>query len=156
MKRWTLPLLIALGSLCFGLFFAAVFVNSTELDCVRQSDGTYSCHKRTLFFDRWQISERDFDGVQDIVMVDDGCDDGCSYRAEFVTASGRYIPLSTVYTDRGIVDRQVTEIGSQLDRGAQSIRYKANPPWWVLYLIGGLTLMAMVMGGLFTRPASTK
>jgi len=150
MKQWTVPVLISLCSLCFGLLFVGIFVNATELDCSRQADGTYACHKRTLFLGQWQISEREFDGVVDIIVAED-CDEGCSYRAEFVTESGGYVPLNTVYTNRGPVSRQVEEIGSQLDRGARTVTYKVNPPWWVLILVGGLTVMGVGLSLLFAR-----
>ena len=87
----------------------------------------------------------------DITLVDDGCSDGCSYRAEFITSNGKQVPLSEVYTDHNPVSQQVNDIGSQIDQGMEHITYKVNPPWWVLYLILGLTLMSTLLSPLSLR-----
>ena len=62
-----------------------------------------------------------------------------------MTGSGRQEPLSVVYTDEGPVLEQVNTIGSQMDSGAERIDYRSDPPWWVLYLVGGLTVMSMLL-----------
>ena len=151
MNRWLAFLSIFLGSLCFGLIFILIFINSTELNCLKQSDGSYTCEKQTLFFDRIQISKRNIENIVDITLVDDGCSDGCSYRAEFITSNVKQVPLSEVYTDHNPVSQQVNDIGSQIDKGMEHITYKVNPPWWVLYLILGLTLMSTLLSPLSLR-----
>ncbi len=151
MKRWLVFLSILFGSLFFGLIFILIFIHSTELDCLKQSDGSYTCQIRTLFFDKVQMSKRSVEHIVDIVVVDDGCSDGCSYRAEFVTADGDQQPLSIVYTDHGPVTKQAFEIGSQISQGVDHIIYKINPPWWVLFLVGGLTVMSMLLSPLALR-----
>ena|SRR5690349_1909990 len=149
MKNKILPFLgIFFGSLCFGLLFIAIFMNTTDVTCDRQGDQTYTCHFRTLFFDKIPISEREIEGVVDIVKERDSCSDGCGYRAEFVTADGDQEPLSSVWTDEGPVLEQVNSIGSQIDARAQQINYHTDLSWWVLYLVGGLTLMAMLLSPL--------
>jgi len=153
MKRLLVSLLIFFGTLCFAMIFVVAFMNSRELDCVRQPNESYTCRVITKFFDRFQTSDRTFDQVIDIIKVEDDCDEGCSYRAEFVSSDGGYYPLSTVWTDEGVVRKQVNEIKSQMSNQTQHIHYKVDPPWWVLYLIGGLSVMILVMGWFLTKPA---
>ena len=149
MKNRIIPFLaMFFGSLCFGLLFIVIFMNSTDVNCVRQANETYTCHFKTLFFGKVQVREREVENITDIVKERDSCDDGCSYRAEFVTSNGRQEPLSVVYTDEGPVLEQVNTIGSQMHSGAEQIDYRSDPPWWVLYLVGGLTVMSMLLSPL--------
>ena len=149
MKNRIIPFLaMFVGSLCFGLLFIVIFMNSTDINCSRQANETYTCNFKTLFFGRVQIRERQVDGIVDIIKERDSCSDGCGYRAEFVTSSGEQEPLSSVWTDEGPVLEQVNTIGSQMDAGAEEITYHKDPPWWVLYLVGGLTVMSMLLSPL--------
>ncbi|HEX2696178.1 MAG TPA: hypothetical protein VHM28_00625 [Anaerolineales bacterium] len=149
MRNKILPFLaMFVGSICFGLLFVVIFVNGTELDCLRQSDQSYTCHSRTLFLGQIKTFDDKFDKVVDIVIAEDSCDDGCAYRAEFVRSSGGRQPLSIVYTDYDPVSEQVSAIKAQMDQGSELITYKADPSWWVLFLIGGLTLMSMALSPL--------
>jgi hypothetical protein len=149
MKNRILPFLaMFFGSLCFGLLFIVIFMNARDISCDRQADQTYTCQFKTLFFGKIQISEREVEGIVDIVKERDSCDDGCSYRAEFVTNTGKREPLSVVWTDEGPVLEQVNAIGSQIDSGVEHIIHHTDPPWWVLYLVGGLTAMGMLLSPL--------
>jgi hypothetical protein len=150
MKRFLPFLAMFFGSLCFGLLFIGIFMNSTELDCARQGN-SYDCRFRTMFFGKYQIMERNVDDIVDIKMEDSTSEGSTSYRAEFVTASGEQEPLSVVWTDYDPVRAQVDTIGAQIDAGSPTITYTSNPPWWVLYLIGGLTVMSMLMSFFFLR-----
>jgi len=136
------------GSLCFGLLFVVIFVNATEVDCRLQADETYTCKSRTLLLGQIQTFTRETTDIVDIKIERDSCDDGCSYRAEFVTAQGSQVPLSEVYTDEGPVVQQVNELRPQLTQREEAITYRAEPPWWVLLLVGGLTLMSMLLSPL--------
>jgi hypothetical protein len=157
MKNRIVPFLaMFFGSLCFGLFFILIFMNATEVNCIRQADQTYTCHFKTLFFGKYQIHDREVAGIVDIKMERDICDDGCSYRAEFVTSSGEQEPLSSVWTDQGPVLKQVNTIGSQIHSSAEQINYRSDPPWWVLYLVGGLTVMALLLSPLILRKGNTR
>ncbi len=142
---WLTTCSIAIG---LGLLFVVIFVNSTEVDCRLQSDESYTCQIRTLLLDKVQIGDRQVEHVVDITMARDSCDDGCSYRAEFVTAEGKQVPLSEVYTDQAPVAEQVRTLGSQIQRQESRIVHKSEPPWWVLLLIGGLTLMSLLLSPL--------
>jgi hypothetical protein len=143
-----------LGSLFFGLVFIAIFMNSTELDCARQPNSTYTCHFRTMFFGKYPISESQTENIRDIKMESSyDSDSGTTYRAEFVTTSGEQVPLSVVWTDHDPVAKQVDTIGSQIDSGVENITYRVDPQWLVLFLIGGLTIMSMGLSFLtFLRP----
>ena len=145
-----LPIFLAtfFGALAFGLVFVVIFVNSTEVNCTLQSDESYTCQIRTMLLGKVQILSRRVEHVVGITLERDSCDDGCSYRAEFVTAEGKQVPLSEVYTDQGPVRQQVNTLGSQIDRHTDRIVYKSDPPWWVLALVGGLTLMSMLLSPL--------
>jgi hypothetical protein len=134
------------GSLCFGLLFIAIFTNATEIDCAHQLNKSYTCQFRTLFLGKILISKRQAENIVDIKMERDyDSETGTSYRAEFVTSDGDQIPLSVVWTDFEPVSDQVNSIGSQIHSGADQITYRVEPSWWVLYLIGGLTIMSMLL-----------
>ena len=150
MKRFIPFLAVFFGSLCFGLLFIAIFMNSTEVDCARQG-GSYDCEFRTMFFGKYQILKSNADNIVDIKMEDSLSDGSRTYRAEFVTADGKQVPLSVVWTDREPVAEQVDTIGAQIDAGSPTITYTTEPPWWVLYLVGGLTLMSMALSFLMLR-----
>jgi len=79
-------------------------------------------------------------------VVAEDCDEGCSYRAEFVRASGGRVPLNTVYTNHGPVSRQVSELGAQMASGQRHITFKVPVAWWVVGLIAGLTLPGVAVG----------
>ena len=135
------------AELCFGLIFVLVFVNTTEVACALERDETYTCRVQTLLLGRVRIFDRLVERVEDIVVEED-CSDGCSYRAEFVTADGQQVPVSEVWTDRGPVERQADELRQQMDRGANPVLYTVEPSWWVLWLVGGLTLMGLLLSPL--------
>jgi len=146
MKKNLIPFLIMFFcSFCFGLFFLVIFMNAREIICTRQADQTYTCEFKTLFLGKYQIGDRTVENITQIMKQRDSCDGGCAYRAEFVTKDGKHEPLSSVWTDEGPVLEQVNTIGSQMDSAAQEISYRADPPMWVLYLIGGLTVMLMLL-----------
>src|SRR5689334_16014157 len=92
LKKFLLWLAMCVGSIGFGLLFVVIFVNSTEVDCRLQSDESYTCQIRTLLLGKVQTLNRRVENVVDIKMVRDSCHDGCSYRAEFVTAEGKQVP----------------------------------------------------------------
>lgn len=142
-------LLTFFGSLGFGLLFIVLFVNSTEVACMRQPSGSYLCEIRTLFLGKYPTRQHSIQDVTGIHMASTHDSDGTSYRAEFSTANGDSVPLSEVWTDYGPVSRQVSEIGSQMDSGTDPVTYTAQPLWWVLYLIGGLALIG-VFSSFFT------
>ncbi len=135
-------------SLCLGLLFVFIFVNATEVDCNRQPDNSYLCLIRTLLLGKIPTFSHSVEHVVDIKIESDSCDDGCSYRAEFVSADGNQTPLSEVYTDRGPVSEQVNALRPQLQGHVDQISYRADPPWWVLLLVGGLTAMSLLLSPL--------
>src|ERR1051325_11391110 len=148
LKRILIALSISVGSLVFGLIFVVIFVNANEVNCVLKSDHSNTCQIRTLLLGKIPTFTKRVEHIVDITLQRDSCDDGCSYRAEFVTAEGNQVPLSEVYTDKGPVLEQVDTLGSQMNRQVDRISYTANPPWWVLLLISGLTVMMVLMSPL--------
>ncbi len=138
---------VVAAELCFGLIFVLIFVNSTEIACALERDETYTCRLQTMLLGRVRTFDRLVERVVDVVVEED-CSDGCSYRPEFVTADGRQVPISEVWTDRGPVQRQVAELSQQMQRRANPVLYTAEPPWWVLWLVGGLTLMGLLLSPL--------
>ena len=150
MKIRLIPFLATFfGSICFGLLFIVIFVNATQVNCIRQSAGSYTCQLRTLFLGKYLLSQRNIQNVTGINIAESQDQDGTSYRAEFATSSGGSVPLSSTWTDYGPVSQQVTAISSQMTSGADQILYTANPPWWVLFLIGGLVIMMLLLSPLF-------
>ena len=153
-KQLFIYLAALLGSLAFFLVFALVFLNGTDLDCLRQADRTYTCTARTLLFDQVEISERVIEGVVDVGVFDDGCFEGCSYRTEFILADGQTAPLTEVYTDRAPVEKQASELRQLLHNGQTEFDYHRRPSWWVAYLLGGLFVVdVIVLTLLFGREA---
>jgi len=150
MKNKIIPFLATFfGSICFGLLFIVIFVNATQVNCIKQSAGTYTCQLRTLFLGRYLISQHNIQDVTGINIAESDDENGASYRAEFATANGGSVPLSSVWTDYDPVSQQVTAINSQMSSGADQVQYTANPPWWVLFLIGGLVIMVVLLSPLF-------
>ncbi len=150
MKNRIVPFLATFfGSICFGVLFVIIFVNATQVNCIRQPAGTYTCQLRTLFLGRFLISQRNIQNVKGITIAETDDQDGTSYRAEFATTNGDSVPLNSTYTDYDPVSQQVTAISSQMASGADQVQYTANPPWWVLFLIGGLVIMMVLLSPLF-------
>ena len=150
MKNRIIPFLATFfGSICFGLLFIVIFVNATQVNCIKQSAGTYTCQLRTLFLGKFLISQHNIQNVTGIKIAESDDEDGASYRAEFATSNEGSVPLSSVWTDYDPVAQQVNTISSQMTAGADQILYTANPPWWVLFLIGGLVIMMMFLSPLF-------
>ncbi len=147
-NRIVLFLAIFFGSLCVGLFSILLFVNATQVDCVKQGDGSYTCHLRTLILGQVPAFGSEIQNVVGIQVVEDDSGDGISYRAEFSTTDGKSIPLDSTWTDYNPVSQQVSAIGSQMDSGADHVSYTVEPSWWVLFLIGGLTLTSMLFSPL--------
>ena len=145
LKRLFLYFALLAGSLFFFLIFVLIFLNSTEIACSRQADGSFTCHTRTLVLDRFPMFERDITQIVDVDLFDDGCSDGCSYRAEFITADGGHVAVNEVYTDYNPVSKRVNDLKSRMNSGDSSFEYKIEPLWWVLYLLGGLFLMEVVI-----------
>jgi hypothetical protein len=135
-------------TLCFCLLFVVLFVNATEVQCGLGANQAYTCQTRTLLLGRWQTRSHTIEDVVDLIMVNDSCQDGCAYRAEFVTASGGQVPVSIVYTDENRVSRQVDTLRTQMARQAGSIVYRAEPQWWALFLIVGISGMVILLSPL--------
>ncbi len=150
MKNRIIPFLATFfGSICFGLLFIVVFVNATQVNCIKQPAGTYTCQLRTLFLGKYPIFNRIVQNVTGINMAENDDEHGVSYRAEFATTDGGSVPLDTTWTDYDPVSQQVTAISSQIASGADQVQYTANPPWWMLFLIGGLMIMMVLLSPLF-------
>jgi hypothetical protein len=157
MRRFLPFLALFFGSLCFGQLFIVIFANATEMDCARQPDQTYTCEFRTLLLGQYPTFTRSVDGIVDIVLADSPSSEGGGrvYRAEFVRADGRQVPLTEVWIDnRGAVAQQVEALGTQIHAGAPQIAYRVEAQAWLLYLIPGLTVMAMLLSFLMLRPGS--
>lgn len=149
MIKRVLPFVLSsLGACAFGCLFIFLFVNATEVSCARQPDASYTCTVRRYLLGQYQVSEKEIAGVVDVVMVRDNCDEGCSYRAEFVTNQGRQEPLSVVYTDASVVEPQVANLKAQMASQAATFEYRADPPGWVIFLIIGLTVMIIGLSAL--------
>ena len=145
LKRLFLYFALLFGSLLFFLLFVLIFLNSTEIACSRQADASFTCHTQTLVLDRFPMFQREITQIVDVDLFDDGCSDGCSYRAEFITSDGGHVAVNEVYTDYKPVSKRVNDLKSRMSSGEASFEYKIEPLWWVLYLLGGLFLMEVVI-----------
>lgn len=145
MKKLLVYIAALAGSTIFMLLFVVIFVNSTDLACALQADQTYTCRVQTLLLGRFPTFQKEVTRVVDVIIVDDGCSDGCAYRAEFVTSDGGQTALNEVYTDYDPVSRQVMEIKRLLHGRQASFEYSIEPQWWVVYLLGGIFLLDAVV-----------
>src|SRR5215216_343432 len=145
LKSFFLYFAIMIGSLFFFLIFVLVFLTSTEIACARQADETFTCNTQTLMLGKFPMFEREITQIIDVDIFDDGCSDGCSYRAEFITSDGGQVPVNEVYTNYNPVSHRVNELKRRMNSGESSFEYKIEPLWWVLYLVGGLFLMEAVI-----------
>ena len=136
---------ILASSACFFLVFVLIFLNSTEIGCSRQPDGTFICTTRTLLLGKIPMFGREITKIVDVDIFDDGCSDGCSYRAEFITSEGMQVPVNEVYTDYNPVATRVNDLKRRMNSGESSFEYNIKPPWWVLFLLGGLFLMEAII-----------
>jgi hypothetical protein len=144
-KKLIIYFAVLASSACFFLVFVLIFLNSTEIECSRQADGTFTCNTRTLLFGLYPMFGRETPQIVDVDIFDDGCSDGCSYRAEFITTDGRQVPVNEVYTDHNPVAKRVDDLKSRMDSGESSFEYTVEPMWWLLYLFAGLFLMEAVI-----------
>lgn len=145
LKRLFLYFAIMSGSLFFFLIFVLVFLNGTEIACNRQGDGTFTCNTKTLLLGKYPVFGREITQIVGVDIFDDGCSDGCAYRAEFLTSDGGRVAVNEVYTDYNPVSKRVNDLKSRMTSGDSSFEYKIEPLWWVLYLVGGLFLMEAVI-----------
>lgn len=145
LKRLLLYFALLSGSLCFAAIFALIFLNGTQIACNRQSNRTFTCNTKTLVLGRFPMFERETTDIVDVGIFDDGCVDGCSYRAEFITADGQQVAVNEVYTNRGPVNKRVNDLQDLMNSGKSSFEYEVKPLWWVAFLIGGLFLMEFLI-----------
>ena len=136
---------ILASSACFFLIFVLIFLNATQISCIRQADRTFTCHTQTLLLGQFPIFSRDVTQVVDVDMFDDGCSDGCSYRAEFITSDGGHVAVNEVYTDYNPVSKRVNDLKGKMNSGESSFEYRIEPLWWVLFLVGGLFLLEAII-----------
>lgn len=148
LRKFITFLLIILGSLIMDAFFMFIFLNATQVTCLLQPNEAYTCQMRTLLFGKIPTFGKMVEEVVDIKVESDSCSDGCAYRAEFVTRQGDQVPLNDVYTDHGPVQDQVNALRPLLKSGQPTIAYTADPPWWIAFLMGGLTLMTLLLSPL--------
>ena len=133
-------LAMMLGVLAFSGLFIVLFGNSHEVYCVRPTGQNPVCRISTALLGRIPMSTRAIADVVD-VQQEKSCDSDCAYRAVLVTASGQRVPVNEVYTDRGPVSDQMTEIRAFLDGAAPTYVNEEDVPWWVVALSGGLGLI---------------
>lgn len=143
MARNVLIYLAVIGCMlaCTGLF-VFLFANSTEVQCVREAGREPDCRITKKFLGQTQISNRDVLGVTSVRMNESCDEDGCSYRAELVTSTGRSVPVNDVYTDRGTVARQIDAFAGFLDGTDDSFEYVQPVAWWVVIMLVGMDLVA--------------
>ena len=144
-KKLIIFFAILASSACFFLIFVLIFLNSTEIGCNRQADGSFTCTTRTLLLGKFPLFGREITQIVDVDIFDDGCSDGCGYRAEFITSDGRQVPVNEVYTDYNPVSSRVNDLKRRMNSGESSFEYTIEPLWWVLYLLGGLFLMEAII-----------
>jgi hypothetical protein len=149
-KKLILILSIGLANLIFVSIFVLIFVNGTQINCVREADQTYTCGIQTLLLGKYPIFRQEITRVVDAHTVDSPSGKRL-FRTEFITADGKSFPLTAFYSNTEPHDRRVAELHSQFKSGESSFEYYIEPLWWILYLVGGLALtdflaLAVVFG----------
>ena len=138
-----------IGMLVTVLFFGVmlfVFGQSDHLECRHAGDGLVSCsvsHQLLglVSLPGWQTS-----GINEAYVQED-CDDGCSYRTALRTPAGDSQPISEVWTDQHAQDVQLaTQINAFIRNSeAPMLVIDQQPALWVIWLLAGLALMAVVI-----------
>lgn len=145
----------AAGIVAFSALFVLIFGNSIELHCLREAGRQPNCRITRKFLGQVPLWHRDVLGVTDVQM-DETCDDGCSYRAILITSTSESAPVNDVYTDRGIVVRQLNAVEAFLGGTQSSLQYEEPVPWWVVGMILVMDLVGLaVVAGIFLRSART-
>jgi hypothetical protein len=144
-KKLFIYFAVLASSAFFFLIFVLIFLNSTEIGCNMRADRSFTCTTKTLLFGKFPMFGREIDQIVDVDIFDDGCSDGCGYRAEFITSDGKQVPVNEVYTDYNLVVKRVNDLKSRMNSGESSFEYRIEPLWWVLYLLCGLFLMEAVI-----------
>jgi hypothetical protein len=137
------------GTLLFAGIMLFVFGQSDRLECRHAGDGQANCAVThvllwTLPLPGWQAN-----GINQ-ALVEESCDsDGCTYRTALRARGGASHPITEVWSDqRATYQDQAAQINDFLADGSQPpLIISQDPPTWVLLLLGGLTLMAIVIQG---------
>jgi hypothetical protein len=129
------------------LFF---FGQSDRLECRHQGDGLASCTVShvllgTVPLPGWQAS-----GISEAYVEHDCPSDGCTYRTALRTQGGSSQPISEVWTDQQAQDLQLAdEVNAFISNSeAPTLVVDQQPQAWVIWLVGGLAVMAVVIQGL--------
>jgi hypothetical protein len=137
------------GTLLFAGIMLFVFGQSDRLECRHAGAGQASCAVTHVLLGLlplpgWQASINQ-------ALVEESCDsDGCTYRTALRTRGGASHPITEVWSDqRATYQDQAAQINDFLaDGSAPPLVIEQDPPTWVLLLLGGLTLMAIVIQGI--------
>ena len=121
--------------LILALACVFLYATSTDVNCTRQLDGSYTCHLRTLLFGKLLIRERRAENVTDIVIrtferVSKPHYE--TYSAEFVTRNGDHVPIEGIRitsTKFGRIQEAVNNIGFQMSSNEALIYYRVNRTW---------------------------
>jgi len=151
-------LLLALWAVELGVCAVSIvgLVHATDVDCLRQADRTYTCSVETLLLGRVPVFRREVREVADVVVEKNDSGDGVSYRAELVTRNGKRYAPSNTWTDYGPANEIAAVVGGAIRSAAPRAHHLREPPWSVLYITGGLTLMTMALSMLvLRRPGQT-
>jgi len=134
------------GSACLGLVVIVFTCSSTQVNCLRQSSGSYNCQLRSLFMGKVPVFQRDVRDVTGMSVKQDQDSEGVTYEAFFKTSDGHLVTLTgDSDSNYDLVTGQADAISSQIASGVDQFSYTADFQWWVFSLIAGLTLMSMLL-----------
>ncbi len=146
LKKILTYLAVILAIFLFAPALIGPFGNSLSVHCVRPPGKNPVCQMRKELLGKFPSSIRTVSDIVDVQKVRSGCSEGCTYRAELITASGAKEPVNEVWTDNDAqVAGQVNGIKAILDGSASSFDYREDAAWWVVWLVVGLVLMVVVM-----------
>ena len=132
-----------LATVLFDALFLYLFANSVQMVCENKPDNILTCTIEKKLFDRVMTSRRTVTGVVSAHVVET-CDEGCSYRVELRTSTGRSEPFDDVYTDYQAMKKLADQINAKIgQRDGPSFSIKAEMQWWVLILLLGLGLIGL-------------
>jgi len=137
------------ATLVFAGIMLFIFGQSDRLTC-RHDDGPLaSCTVTHVLLGAVPLPGWQATGVSQAIVAQSCDSDGCTYRTELRTQGGTRRAISEVWTDQHSEDEALaSKINDFLaDSAAPTLVIEQQPQAWVLWLLGGLSLMAIVIQG---------
>lgn len=135
-----------LGTIVFFAFFMFIFANSVHMRCDKQENKAFTCLIEKKLFDQVVISKRTVKDVTSATVVKNCDSDGCSYRVELFDRNGIGEPFDEVYTDAAPMKVLAEKINTSIGNSdGPSFSVKSDLQWWLVIMLGGMTLIGLLV-----------